>query len=174
MKALMSLAGVMALMCLLAGCNLPSSVPVIGDRGAGTVSDLWPDVPPMPSATKNDLGAPTLQIKLVSTLLFGGAPLDYIFFITPKSLQEVRDFYTIDRMAATGWDRDIPGCDLDKVDKYKDIAKQFTDGWVCFFGKKQGEQTRDLLLIIIVPDAQTKQTQVVYGRIKPASATPTK
>lgn len=28
--------------------------------------------------------------------------------------------------------------------------------------------------IVIVPDAQTKQTQVVYGRIKPAIATPTK
>src|ERR1041385_3167845 len=79
-----------------------------GDKNAGTVSTLWPDVPPFEGATKADLEIP-LGARLIIRAMSQGA-VNFISFRTSKTAQEVKDFYTNDRMKPAGWDPHDKGC----------------------------------------------------------------
>lgn len=136
-----------------------------GEKG-GTVSALWPDVPPFEGATKADL-----QIPLGPRLILRAATrgkINFIAFTTSKTAQEVKDFYTADRMKVAGWTPHDQGCIGDTEDK-KD------QGVVCLFQRKDGDR-QELLAIIVAENEKTKQTDIFYARIDATqpTASPTK
>ena len=71
-------------------CRLTESL--TGDSRAGTVSNLWPDVPPFAGATKTDLAFP-LGARLAIRAMMQGK-INFIAFTTDHSAQEVKDFYS--------------------------------------------------------------------------------
>jgi len=133
-----------------------------GGEKAGTVSSLWPDVPPFPQATKSDLAIP-LGARLMLRAAMQGK-INFIAFTTPKSAQEVKDFYTVDIMKSAGWTPSQKGC-------LGDTEDQKNQGAVCLYqrqdaGKKEG------LAIIVAEDEKTKQTNIFYARIDLTEPTP--
>src|SRR5215510_4581104 len=85
-----------------------------GDKNAGTVSALWPDVPPFQGATKADLEIPLGARLMIRGLMQG--KVNFISFRTDKTAQEVKDFYSNDRMKAAGWTPSDKGCVGDTED----------------------------------------------------------
>src|SRR5712692_5909524 len=79
-----------------------------GNPSAGTVSSLWPDVPPFEGATKADLEIPLAARLIIRTVMNG--KINFIAFSTSKSAQEVQDFYSNERMKAAGWTPNEKGC----------------------------------------------------------------
>src|SRR4030095_16316325 len=69
-----------------------------GDPKAGTVSSLWPDVPPLAGATKADLEIP-LGARLAIRAMMQGK-VNFIAFTTDQSAEEVKAFYSNERMKA--------------------------------------------------------------------------
>ena len=132
-----------------------------GEKG-GTVSALWPDVPPFAGATKTDL-----QIPLGPRLILRAATqgkINFIAFATTRTAQEVKDFYTADRMKAVGWTQHDKGCIGDTEDKKN-------QGAVCLFQRKDGDK-QEVLAIIVAENEKTKQTDIFYARIETAQPTP--
>src|ERR1700674_4479098 len=86
------------LLGVVVSCRMVESL--TGGEKAGTVSSLWPDVPPFAGAAKADL-----QIPLGPRLILRAATqgkMNFIAFTTTKTAQDVKDFYTADRMKAAG------------------------------------------------------------------------
>jgi hypothetical protein len=132
-----------------------------GEKG-GTVSTLWPDVPPFEGATKADL-----QIPLGPRLILRAATqgkVNFIAFTTTKKSQEVKDFYSADRMKTAGWTPHEKGCIGDSED-------QKSQGAICFFQKKDGDK-QELLAIIVAENEKSKQTDIFYARIDVTQPTP--
>src|SRR5919206_4373715 len=71
-----------------------------GDKNAGTVSALWPDVPPFAGATKADLEIPLGARLFIRGMMRG--KVNFISFRTNKTAQEVKDFYSNERMKQAG------------------------------------------------------------------------
>src|SRR5882762_8754630 len=67
-------------------CQLAKNL--TGDPKAGTVSSLWPDVPPFPSATKSDLEIP-LGARLALRAFMKGK-MNFIAFSTDESAEQVK------------------------------------------------------------------------------------
>jgi len=147
---------VFALLLLLGAvvsCRMVESL--TGGEKAGTVNSLWPDVPPFAGATKADLAIP-LGVRLMLRAAMQGK-INFIAFTTPRSAQEVKDFYSVDLMKSAGWTPNKQGC-------LGDTEDQKNEGAVCLFerqeaGKKEG------LAIIVAEDKKTKQTDIFYARI---------
>jgi hypothetical protein len=126
-----------------------------GDKNAGTVSTLWPDVPPFEGATKADLEIP-LGARLMIRAFSQGA-VNFISFRTSKSAQEVKDFYTNDRMKNAGWTPHDKGCVGDTEDSPN-------HGGMCLFVKKAADK-EELLAIVIAQDEKLPETNIFYARI---------
>lgn len=126
-----------------------------GDKNAGTVSTLWPDVPPFEGATKADLEIP-LGARLIIRAMSQGA-VNFISFRTSKTAQEVKDFYTNDRMKAAGWEPHDKGCMGDTEDSQN-------HGGVCLFVKKAAGK-EELLAIVIAQDEKLPDTNIFYARV---------
>ena len=126
-----------------------------GDKNAGTVSTLWPDVPPFEGATKADLEIP-LGARLIIRAFSQGA-VNFISFRTNKTAQEVKDFYTNDRMKAAGWTPHDKGCVGDTED-YQN------HGGVCLFEKKSPDK-QEMLAIVVAQDEKAPETNIFYARI---------
>ena len=126
-----------------------------GDKNAGTVSALWPDVPPFQGATKADLEIP-LGARLMLRGLMRGK-VNFIAFRTSKSAQEVKDFYTKDRMKAVGWLAKDQGCigDMDDADSH---------GVMCLFSRKDGGKEEGLA-ILVAQDEKQPETNIFYARV---------
>src|SRR5678815_1965530 len=75
-----------------------------GDKNAGTVSTLWADVPPFQGATKSDLEIPLGARLFIRTMMQG--KVNFISFRTDRPAQEVKDYYSRERMKAAGWTTD--------------------------------------------------------------------
>jgi hypothetical protein len=151
------------LLSVVLSCRMAESLS--GGEKGGTVSALWPDVPPFEGATKADL-----QIPLGPRLILRAATkgkVNFIAFTTSKSAQEVKHFYSADRMKAVGWLRHDQGCIGDTED-------QKSQGAVCLF-RKDGDK-QEVLAIIVAQNEKTKQTDIFYARIDTteATASPTK
>ena len=147
---------ILALLLLLGAvisCRMMKSL--TGDEKAGTVSNLWPDVPLFPGATKADLTIP-LGARLVLRAMMQGK-INFIAFTTTKSAQEVKDFYSADLMKSSGWTPNDKGC-------VGDTEEQKNEGAVCFFQRQDGEK-KEGLAIILAEDEKTKQTDIFYARI---------
>jgi hypothetical protein len=126
-----------------------------GDKNAGTVSELWPDVPPLQGATKADLEIP-LGVRLLIRGTTQGK-VNFISFRTDKSAQEVKDFYSVDRMKAAGWTANDKGCTGDTADTKN-------HGALCLFSRKGGGKEEGLA-IIVAQDEKLPDTNIFYARI---------
>jgi hypothetical protein len=126
-----------------------------GDKNAGTVSQLWPDVPPLEGATKADLEIP-LGVRLMIRTMAQGK-VNFISFRTNMTAQEVKDFYSNDRMKAAGWLANDKGCMGDTEDTKN-------HGAMCLFSRKdQGKE--EALAIIVAQDEKLPETNIFYARI---------
>ena len=147
---------IFALLLLLGAvvsCRMVESL--TGGEKAGTVSSLWPDVPPFAGATKADLAIP-LGARLALRAAMQGK-INFISFTTSSSAQDVKDFYSADLMKSVGWTPDDKGCIGDTED-------QKNQGAVCFFQRQDAEK-KEGLAIIVAEDEKTKQTDIFYARI---------
>jgi hypothetical protein len=133
-----------------------------GNEKEATVSSLWLDVPPFPGAQKADLKIPMFARVILRATMQG--KISFIAFTTDKTAQEVREFYSADRMKTTGWTLNEKGCAGDTEDKKK-------QGDVCFFTRKDGDKQEGLALIV-GEDAKSKQTQIFYARIDMTQPSP--
>jgi hypothetical protein len=141
------------LFSVVVSCRMVESL--TGGEKAGTVSSLWPDVPPFAGATKADLAIP-LGVRLMLRAAMQGK-INFIAFTTPRSAQEVKDFYTIDLMKSAGWSPSQKGC-------FGDTEDQKNQGAVCLFQRQDGGK-KEGLGIIVAEDQKTKQTNIFYARI---------
>ena len=154
---------VLALVLVLAvaiSCRLTESL--TGDSRAGTVSNLWPDVPPLAGATKTDLAFP-LGARLAIRAMMQGK-INFIAFTTDQSAQAVQDFYSNERMKAAGWTPSDKGCVGDTED-------QKSHGAVCLYKRKDGKKEEGLA-IVLGQDEKTKKTEIFYVRIDLPEPTP--
>ena len=154
---------ILALILVLAvgiSCRLAESL--TGDPKAGTVSNLWPDVPPLEGATKADLEIP-LGARLAIRALMQGK-INFIAFTTDQSPQQVQNFYSNDRMKAAGWTPSEKGC-------VGDTEEKDTHGAVCFYKRKDGNKEEGLA-IVLAQDEKTKKTEIFYARIELPEPTP--
>jgi hypothetical protein len=138
---------------VVVSCKL--SERLMGDKNAGTVSTLWPDVPPFAGATKTDVEIP-LGARLFIRTMFQGK-INFISFQTNKTAQEVKDFYSKERMKTAGWNGDDKGCTGDSDD-----AKNH--GLVCLYEKKEAGKDEGLA-IIVAQDEKLPETNIFYARI---------
>ena len=126
-----------------------------GDKNSGTVSELWPDVPPIQGATKAEVEIP-LGVRLLIRGMSQGR-VNFISFRTAKPAQEVKDFYSNDRMKAAGWAANDKGCTGDMEDKKN-------HGAMCMFSRRDGGK-EEALAIIIAQDEKLPDTNIIYARI---------
>jgi hypothetical protein len=146
---------------LLSACGIAESL--MGNRSGGTVSNLWPDVPSVDGATKAEITMP-LAFRLMLQGAFKGG-IDYIAYTTSKTPDDVRGFYTVERMQANGWKAaDMSGSAQDQLSCVGDTSDGASAGALCLFAKQDGQQ-KPLLAIVVAQNEQTKQTEVFYARI---------
>src|SRR5512136_282956 len=100
MKTVQKLMIVVVVMFSLMGCGMLNSL-FNTTSTAGTVSSLWSDVPPLQGATKTNLEMP-LAFRLMIQATFRGG-IDYVAYTASQTPDEVRNFYSAERMKADGW-----------------------------------------------------------------------
>jgi hypothetical protein len=161
MKASTSILALILVLAVGISCRLAESL--TGDPKAGTVSSLWPDVPPLEGATKADLEIP-LGARLAIRALMQGK-INFIAFTTDQSPQDVQSFYSNERMKAAGWTPSDKGC-------VGDTEERDTHGAVCFYKRKDGKKEEGLA-IVLAQDEKTKKTEIFYARIEMPEPTPT-
>ena len=160
----------MALVAVVAftGCGAVGNLVnnAVGGK-AGTVANLWPDVPALEGATKSNLDLP-LPLKLAGQALVKASAsssdvkldnFDMISFATKKTPQDVGAFYATEKMQTLGWNvPDQPGC-------MTGGGSSSAGGGFCMFAKKSADgKTSSILLLAMAQDDKTKDTQVFYIR----------
>ncbi len=110
-----------------------------GNSKAGTVSELWPDVPPLAGAQKTDLEIP-LGPRLALRAMMNGK-INFIAFTTDKSVDDVRAFYSNDRMKSAGWTPNDKGC-------IGDTENDKNQGAVCLYERKDNNKDEGLAIIV--------------------------
>ena len=153
MKASASLLALILIFGVAISCKL--SEKLAGDKNAGTVSALWPDVPPFQGATKAEIEIPLGMRLLIRGMTQG--KVNFISFRTDKPAQEVKDFYSVDRMKAAGWIANDKGCTGDTEDTTN-------HGAMCLFSKKNNGKD-EALAIIVAQDEKQPDTNIFYARI---------
>ncbi len=153
MRASASLLALALIFGVAISCRL--SERLAGDKSAGTVSELWPDVPPFQGATKAELEIP-LGVRLLLRGMSQGK-VNFISFRTDKPAQEVKDFYSVERMKAAGWSANDKGCTGDTEDSKN-------HGAVCLFSRRDGSKEEGLA-IIVAQDEKLPETNIFYARI---------
>ena len=153
MKASASLLALILIFGVAISCKL--SERLAGDKNAGTVSALWPDVPPFQGATKAEIEIPLGMRLLIRGMTQG--KVNFISFRTDKPAQEVKDFYSVDRMKAAGWNANDKGCTGDTEDTTN-------HGALCLFSKKNNGKD-EALAIIVAQDEKLPDTNIFYARV---------
>lgn len=126
------------------------------NTSAGTVSQLWEDVPRLDGLEKADLQMP-LAARLTIQAITQGR-INFIAFTTSHSPQEVQDFYTQERMQQSGWTvTDAIGC-------VAADGEETSVGAICMFGK-EAQGRNELLAIIVAREEGSNQTQVFFARV---------
>ncbi len=163
MKGKILLCALAMLMLSSLACGLANGL-LANAGGAGTVSDLWPDVPRMGGLTKTTLQLPMAANLLIQAYFKAAATqnqgaLNYIGFVATGTPGDVTSFYTTERMQAAGWNgKSAPGC-------VNDTSTATPAGGLCIFTKESGSGVGAMLAVVTVVDATTKQTQVFFARI---------
>jgi hypothetical protein len=153
MKASASLLALILIFGVAISCKL--SEKLAGGKNAGTVSELWPDVPPFQGATKAEIEIPLGMRLLIRGMTQG--KVNFISFRTDKPAQEVKDFYSVDRMKAAGWIANDKGCTGDTEDTKN-------HGAICLFSKKNNGKD-EALAIIVAQDEKQPDTNIFYARV---------
>jgi hypothetical protein len=153
MKTSASLLALFLVLGVAISCKLAERLG--GDKNAGTVSELWPDVPPFQGATKTDIEIPLGMRLLIRGMTQG--KVNFISFRTDKTAQEVKDFYSNDRMKVAGWAANDKGCTGDMEDKKN-------HGALCLFSRKDGGKEEGLA-IVVAQDEKLPETNIFYARI---------
>jgi hypothetical protein len=153
---------IVAVMLSLMGCGVLGSL-LNNTPSSGTVSSLWSDVPSLKGAAKTDLEMP-LAFRLMIQAAFRGG-IDYIAYTTSQSPDEVRNFYSVERMKSNGWQTaDLQGNQSAQQSCIGDQQGAGSSGELCVFTKQDGNK-QYLLAIVVAEDAKTKQADVFYARI---------
>ncbi len=149
------------------GCGVLDSVvnqAVSGGKPAGTVADLWSDVPKMNGMTKLNIDLPIAAQVAVKAMTQGN--FDFIAYSTSQTPQDVVNYYTPDRMKSAGWDsQNTGGCSASS-------GTTSAGGGICVFEQTVSGKS-NALMIVIAQDAQSKQTQLFFIRVTDIG-TPTK
>ncbi len=145
--------GCLLIVTVCCSCRMVDTL--TGGGKAGTVSALWPDVPPIAGATRADLAIPLGARMMIRAMMQG--KVSFIAFTTGKSPQEVQDFYTKERMKSAGWEASERGCIGDTEDKN-------SQGAVCLFNRQDGKK-KEGLAIVLAQDEKSKETDIFYARI---------
>ena len=149
------------------GCGLLDTVvnqAVSGGKPAGTVADLWSDVPKMDGLNKVNMDLPIAAQVAIKAMAQGN--FDFIAYTTNKTPTDVTNFYTAERMKAAGWNSDSGGCSASAG------TTGSAGGGICIFDRSvSGKDTA--LVIVIAQDDSTKQTQLFFVRVT-ETGTPTK
>ncbi|HWF89202.1 MAG TPA: hypothetical protein VN659_10215 [Pyrinomonadaceae bacterium] len=153
MRASASLLALILIFGVAISCKL--SEKLAGDKNAGTVSELWTDVPPFQGATKAEIEIPLGMRLLIRGMTQG--KVNFISFRTDKTAQEVKDFYSVDRMKAVGWIANDKGCTGDTEDTKN-------HGALCLFSKKNNGK-EEALAIIVAQDEKLPDTNIFYARV---------
>ena len=153
MRASASLLALILIFGVAISCKL--SERLAGDKNAGTVSELWPDVPPFQGATKAEIEIPLGMRLLIRGMTQG--KVNFISFRTDKPAQEVKDFYSVDRMKAAGWNANDKGCTGDTEDTTN-------HGALCLFSKKNNGKD-EALAIIVAQVEKLPDTNIFYARV---------
>ena len=159
-KASTSILALILVLAVAISCRFVDTL--TGDPKAGTVSSLWPDVPPLAGATKADLEIP-LGARLAIRAMMQGK-INFIAFTTDQSAQDVQAFYSNERMKAAGWTPNEKGC-------IGDTEEKANHGAVCLFKRKDGNKEEGLA-IVLAQDEKTKKTEIFYARIDVTQPTP--
>ena len=133
-------------------CNLAERLG--GEDNSVMVSDLWPDVPPFPGATKDDAKLP-LPVRLMFRAVMPGK-MAFITFRTDKSEDEIKNFYKGDHMNTAGWARMDASC-------FQDTEQMRTGGKLCLFTKGGQNQKPEMLGVMI--NEQSGSRSIFYMRI---------
>jgi hypothetical protein len=154
MRAPASLLALILILGVAVSCKLGERL--AGDKNSGTVSALWPDVPPFQGATKADLEIPLGARLMIRGMMQG--KINFISFRTDKPAQEVKDFYSNDRMKAAGWSpNNKEGCIGDTEDTKN-------HGALCLFSRKNGGKEEGLA-IVVAQDEKLPETNIFYARV---------
>ena len=153
MKPSASLLALILIFGVAISCKL--SERLAGDKNAGTVSELWSDVPPFQGATKAEIEIP-LGVRLLIRGMSQGK-VNFISFRTDKPAQDVKDFYSVERMKAVGWIANDKGCTGDTEDTKN-------HGAFCLFTKKNNGKD-EALAIIVAQDEKLPDTNIFYARV---------
>lgn len=151
-----------AAIILTLACNSINSMTqiVTGGGGAGTVAELWADVPPLDGATKADLQLPVAMTLIIRTVAQGR--MNFIAYTTSKTADEVAKFYSAEQMKTGGWETAGQGCNTVSGDK----GQSFT---MCAFTKKADGKEEALAIIAAPDDKNSAITNVYYVRIDTTS-----
>ena len=137
-----------------AGCGLINAV--AGDS-AGTVQQLWLDVPQFPDSVKIESTIP-LPARIVVQQAISGK-YDFIAFSSAKLPNDVVGYYTLERMKTSGWNPASAGCSGDRLN---------VDGGFCTF-YRSGSSGRQVLAIVVTRDGKDQPTQVYFARANEGS-----
>src|SRR5689334_7088118 len=167
MNKLMSLA---LLLALVLGCRTISTL-TGSDTNLKKVGDLWSDVPRMDGLVSSEADMPMFIKILMRTALNNlyrlnsnnedktPASGDWAVFSTSKTSDDVRNFYTNDRMTSFGqWD-------ANKNSTCLDGKQQGFAGVMCVFGKTVDKKFIGLM-IIATPDEKKKDTTLFFVRVE--------
>ncbi|MGA2111795.1 MAG: hypothetical protein ABSG98_06560 [Anaerolineales bacterium] len=177
-----SLAALTLLSCSLFTQALNSAINSAVSKATGqqaiSVSQLWPNVPPLPGASPASTSLPPGLNLMVQEILRGaysqeaqkqggGAKINNMSFTAHTSSDSsaaVASFYTVDRMSAAGWNVESePGCSL--LNGGTPVAGAQIPANLCLFGKIQG-QNNTALVIFPLAGQQGGKTQIFYVRLE--------
>jgi len=167
MNKLMSLA---LLLALVLGCRTISTL-TGSDTNLKKVGDLWSDVPRMDGIVSSEADMPMFIKILMRTALNNlyrlnsnkedktPATGDWAVFSTTKTIDDVKNFYTNERMTTFGnWD-------TNKNSTCLDGKQQGFSGAMCVFGKTVSNKFIGLM-IIATPDEKKKETILFFVRVE--------
>ena len=160
MKTINSILMLCLMFAVVVSCRMAEKL--AGGANAGTVSNLWRDVPPFEGATKTDLEIP-LGARLIIRAAMQGQ-INFIAFKTDKPSKDVRNFYSKERMKTAGWTANEKGCT-------GDTEEENNHGAVCFYTRNDGAKPEGLAIVIAQDDKQ-KETEIFYVRIEMPPPTP--
>lgn len=167
MNKLMSLA---LLLALVLGCRTISTL-TGSDTNLKKVGDLWSDVPRMDGLVSSEADMPMFIKILMRTALNNlyrlnsnnedktPATGDWAVFTTTKTADDVKNFYTNERMTTFGnWD-------TNKNSTCLDGKEQGFAGAMCVFGKTINNKFIGLM-IFATPDEKKKDTNIFFVRVE--------
>jgi hypothetical protein len=159
-----------AVVTVATACSIPNPLKG-GDGNLKTASELWSDVPKMDGLTQSQLEMPVyikllMRTSLNQVLGRGGKDTgDWIVFETTKTPDDIKNFYSSERMAGTGWDKSDKSTCLSGNDQGITQVRLF-----CVFSKHVGD--KDIgLMIVTAQDEGTKQANVFFVRVEGTSDT---